>query len=168
MKKDFFLGAVTGACLCFAGLLVFAQGWSHRDGPQTKHFLALSTSVPSAQATCEVLPALGLARRILLGSPRADGRIEGCVLQIHGSFNDKGDFVPAPRPDNFLDVTAWKADLSLLTIQADRIHSSCTVSQFLGAQGGTKVEDKVCLDFLEYKNALQSPGARQGTDAAAR
>ena len=156
LRKDFFLGAVAGAVLVFGALFVVAQGWSHRDGPGERHFVAVDDSKPGGRASCEVLTGLGVAKRILLGTPDASGHLPGCILQVNGVFNKDGDFELRARPDNFLDMDAWKADLSMLTIKASRIKARCSVVRYVELRSQEKPESAECAEFFKLKDALQA------------
>lgn len=159
LKKEFFLGAVTGAVLALGALFVVAQGWSHREGPGERHFVAVDDSKPGGRASCEVLTGLGVAKRILLGAPDSSGHLPGCILQVNGAFNKDGDFELRARPDNFLDMDAWKEDLSMLTIKASRIKASCSVVRYVELRAQEKPELAECAEFFKEKDALQAQQA---------
>lgn len=159
LKKEFLMGVLSGAALTVTALFVVAQGWAHREGPAKRYFVAVDDSKPAGRASCEVLTGLGVAKRVLLGVPDASGHLPGCVLQVHGQFNSQGDFELRPRPDNFMDVAAWRTDLSMLTIKASRIKASCPLERYADLRAQEKPDLAECADFFKEKDALQAPAA---------
>ena len=157
MKKHFLLGLLAGTALMGSTIFLGAQYWDQADWPSDSKIVLLQDS-PAGHTLCEVLSTSRDVKRIILRpSPDEQGRLPGCMLQVHGEVNANGDFEGRHRPQNPFSVAQWhEYSTDKYLVNKNKAVGVCGLLEYMQAKTTLKGSES-CMKLVKAKLAIQNP-----------